>query len=233
MCFAVLIFQSHYAFATYDPSKGRWLNRDPLAEEGGVNLYGFVANDPINTIDPYGLKFKFTGKETAVKAAKAALEEAKKKANKELKAKLDELEKDKKTCTIKVSYNSKNVVVGSFDLEEIDLGDISKFPAGGGAGTQASTLVHELIEQWQKQIGGKGYSTAHQEGIKAETGVSGNVRGEQGIPSFNAADGSISVRVKWTRTTEIDKDGKKTKDTKTTTQVINIKDGAVTNVENK
>lgn len=34
---------------------GRWLNRDPIGEEGGLNLYGYVLNDPINLIDPLGL----------------------------------------------------------------------------------------------------------------------------------------------------------------------------------
>ncbi|MCI0565142.1 MAG: RHS repeat-associated core domain-containing protein, partial [Nitrososphaera sp.] len=37
------------------PNLGRWLNRDPIEEAGGINLYGFVENDPINWIDPHGL----------------------------------------------------------------------------------------------------------------------------------------------------------------------------------
>ena len=38
----------------YDPVMGRWLNRDPIGESGGLNLYGFVGNDPVNEIDPVG-----------------------------------------------------------------------------------------------------------------------------------------------------------------------------------
>ena len=38
---------------------GKWLNRDPLGEAGGINLYGFVGNDPINWFDPFGLKLKY------------------------------------------------------------------------------------------------------------------------------------------------------------------------------
>ena len=32
-----------------------WLSRDPIGEEGGLNLYGYVENDPINGTDPLGL----------------------------------------------------------------------------------------------------------------------------------------------------------------------------------
>ena len=40
----------------YRPDHGRWLNRDPIEEEGGENLYTFCANNSILYIDPFGLK---------------------------------------------------------------------------------------------------------------------------------------------------------------------------------
>jgi len=43
------------AQAFYNPSTGRWLSRDPIGEKGGINLYGFVYNSPINFVDPFGL----------------------------------------------------------------------------------------------------------------------------------------------------------------------------------
>ncbi|MEW6296044.1 MAG: RHS repeat-associated core domain-containing protein [Candidatus Diapherotrites archaeon] len=46
---------SYYGYRFYVPALGRWLTRDPIGERGGINLYGFVGNDPINLIDPYGL----------------------------------------------------------------------------------------------------------------------------------------------------------------------------------
>jgi RHS repeat-associated protein len=42
-------------FRAYSAELGRWLSRDPIEEEGGINLYGYVGNDPVNWIDPDGL----------------------------------------------------------------------------------------------------------------------------------------------------------------------------------
>ena len=38
----------------YDPQTGRWLTKDPIGHEGGVNLYGYCANDAVNNIDSSG-----------------------------------------------------------------------------------------------------------------------------------------------------------------------------------
>ena len=45
----------YYGFRYYDPSQGRFLNRDPIGEAGGANLYRFVDNDPVQKIDLFGL----------------------------------------------------------------------------------------------------------------------------------------------------------------------------------
>jgi RHS repeat-associated protein len=39
----------------YDPILQRWINRDPIEEQGGLNLYGFVGNDAVNWVDLLGL----------------------------------------------------------------------------------------------------------------------------------------------------------------------------------
>jgi RHS repeat-associated protein len=42
-------------FREYDPITGRWISRDPIGERGGVNLYCYDLNEPINSIDVSGL----------------------------------------------------------------------------------------------------------------------------------------------------------------------------------
>lgn len=44
----------YYGYRYYDPGNGRWLNRDPIEENGGVNLYGFVQNNPNQNVDVLG-----------------------------------------------------------------------------------------------------------------------------------------------------------------------------------
>jgi RHS repeat-associated protein len=44
-----------FGFRFYSPGLGRWLNRDPIREAGGLNLYGYISNNPVNSFDPYGL----------------------------------------------------------------------------------------------------------------------------------------------------------------------------------
>ncbi len=38
----------------FDPVTGRFLTRDPIGMEGGVNLYGYVGNGVVMKADPAG-----------------------------------------------------------------------------------------------------------------------------------------------------------------------------------
>jgi len=46
----------YYGFRFYEPNLQRWLNRDPIGERGGINMYGFVKNNAVNLIDLWGLE---------------------------------------------------------------------------------------------------------------------------------------------------------------------------------
>ena len=52
--FAVLCL-AQTASAFYAPNLQRWVNRDPKHEDGGINLYEFAVNRPIDKFDPLGL----------------------------------------------------------------------------------------------------------------------------------------------------------------------------------
>lgn len=39
----------------YDPQLGRFISPDPIGLDGGINLYAYVGNDPVNQRDPSGL----------------------------------------------------------------------------------------------------------------------------------------------------------------------------------
>jgi RHS repeat-associated protein len=45
----------YYGYRYYDAVRGRWINRDPIEEDGGVNLYGIVNNNTVNNWDRLGL----------------------------------------------------------------------------------------------------------------------------------------------------------------------------------
>ena len=44
----------YFGYRFYVPHLDRWLNRDPLQEQGGINLYGYVHGDPLGYVDPDG-----------------------------------------------------------------------------------------------------------------------------------------------------------------------------------
>lgn len=63
---------SYYGLRFYSPELGRWISRDPVEEEGGLNVYAFVGNDGVDKTDSKG--------ETAFDALKKLRNRAVKKA---------------------------------------------------------------------------------------------------------------------------------------------------------
>ena len=45
----------YYGYRYYEPGSGRWLSKDPLAENGSLNLYSFLANNGVDALERLGL----------------------------------------------------------------------------------------------------------------------------------------------------------------------------------
>lgn len=48
-------------FRDYDPKTGRYIEPDPIGLAGGINLYPYTENNPLNKTDRYGLQTAVIG----------------------------------------------------------------------------------------------------------------------------------------------------------------------------
>ena len=126
-----------YGYRYYDPETGRWLSRDPIEERGGLNLYEFVGNAPVNDSDYLG---RGPNREkNARKRAKSKRErEERKQARKEaarlerIKAEAIENAKGQKDCLVqleighagehtsadRIPEHSRRGAIGCFDCTD-------------------------------------------------------------------------------------------------------------------
>ena len=63
----------YYNYRHYSPSLGRFLSRDPIAEQGGLNLYAFVGNSGLQKTDTLGLFVVIFAKELLIGVGKEAV----------------------------------------------------------------------------------------------------------------------------------------------------------------
>jgi RHS repeat-associated protein len=75
---------TYYGYRWYDPVTGRWPSRDPIGERGGMNLYAFIMNKVVTSIDYLGLATVavYDGSDDGGKSAAQTKEQKKKCRNK-------------------------------------------------------------------------------------------------------------------------------------------------------
>jgi hypothetical protein len=131
--------------------------------------------------------------------AYALLTQVKQKAKAELAEYIAKMEADPFPCRIALAYNSEDVVVGNFEDQIIDIGDILRLPAKGDYLTQSVLLTHELVEQWVRQrYGQRAHAVAHAEAIKWESQVTPNNYSTHSPIYLVGSKGRFDIL--WTRT---------------------------------
>lgn len=84
---------------------------------------------------------------------------------------------------------------GSYAIGTIDVADLEAFGRGEGL-SAVGALIHEVEEQYRKQVSGQGYATAHAGAMVAETEQSGAIRGaERMLSSSTNPDGTVNAVV--------------------------------------
>jgi len=56
----------YYGYRDYDAQTGRWTGRDPIGEEGGLNLYGMVGNAATGKVDVLGMYHLISARKAVV-----------------------------------------------------------------------------------------------------------------------------------------------------------------------
>src|SRR5689334_16863295 len=53
---SMLVLLTNAEARYYDPMEGAFISKDPIGFQGGINVYAYVLNNPVNLVDPFGLK---------------------------------------------------------------------------------------------------------------------------------------------------------------------------------
>ena len=179
-----------------------WLSVDPLADKyPSLSPYAYCGWNPVKLVDPDGRELVFTGESEHVNSLLKIMNSCfsfssdvfsiidGKVQSRELNS--EELESmsekqqafyntimsavnDEKTISIGVVSNSEQVLIGSWNLNQIDIADINA--VGKGEGTDLYSMIgHEIAEQQYKQTtSNPSYIFGHMNnGIKAENAISG------------------------------------------------------------
>ena len=123
----------------YDPVTGRWPSRDPIGEDGGLNLYGFVWNDAIGRTDLLGTAPEIVLDQLAdTKGQKAA--EAEPSANQNH----YDIKESSQECSKRSDVGSHRYVLVVYAHPASSAG-LSGLAAGQAAGQALRTIIDEAL----------------------------------------------------------------------------------------
>jgi hypothetical protein len=106
---------------------------------------------------------------------------------------------DAQTTTVEFIHGRTSVVaadaavlIGSYAQSKIDLDDVGAFGTGEGI-SSATTLAHELVEQYRKQVHAEAYGVAHAAGMQAEGAMTGATRGTSTSRQISSTTVEVTV----------------------------------------
>jgi hypothetical protein len=103
--------------------------------------------------------------------------------------------------------NDRHVIVGNYTLSRLDLDDVAAFGSARGMGDNAAVeFVHEITEQYRKQVHGEAFPEAHQAGYAAQERLMGAklLRESPMTPIPGGSQGEVTTTYRYPDGREVD-----------------------------
>ncbi|MBU0945940.1 MAG: cadherin-like domain-containing protein [Proteobacteria bacterium] len=142
----------------YQPSTGRWTSKDPILFNGGLHLFGYVGNDPINQMDRNGLKKLTEEEKNQIKINNAHPDSKLGRLNRAIACEMENTEEE----TTDTSCSKKKIKNSSCqDILKDRESESYKISCGGGictirVGDSVLTSIPEDISGYIKSLGPAG-----------------------------------------------------------------------------